>query len=145
MIRRFSIETDLNLIRNLNGVRETRRADLQFIRVELQSSDLLEFHPLPMFERLPRNFQIFPDVREGLFTTRVWLNDINTQFNPFVSLVNRVQFDTVTRRLGWQSRFRWIMSPGNDVFLGLQPQLVRSDDVPNARPEGDRSKSRRRF
>ena len=40
-----------------------------------------------------------------------------TQFNPFVSLVNRIQFDTVTRQLGWQSRFRWIMSPGNDVYL----------------------------
>jgi hypothetical protein len=56
-------------------------------------------------------------LREGRFTTRVWLNDINTQFNPFVSLVNRLQFDTVTRQLGWQARFRWITRPGNDIFF----------------------------
>ena len=56
-------------------------------------------------------------LREGRFTTRVWLNDVNTQFNPFISLVNRLQFDTVTRQLGWQSRFRWITRPGNDIFF----------------------------
>jgi len=47
----------------------------------------------------------------------VWLNDINTQFNPFASLVNRLQYDTVTGQLGWQSRFRWITRPGNDIFF----------------------------
>jgi hypothetical protein len=56
-------------------------------------------------------------LREGRFITRVWLNDVNTQFNPFVSLVNRLQFDTVTRQLGWQSRFRWITKPGDDIFF----------------------------
>jgi hypothetical protein len=56
-------------------------------------------------------------LKEGRFTTRVWQGDINKQFNPFISLVNSLQFDTVTRQLGWQSRFRWIMKPGNDVFL----------------------------
>ena len=54
---------------------------------------------------------------EGRFTTRVWTNDVNTQLNPFESLVNRLQFDTVTRQLGWQSRFRWITKPGNDIFF----------------------------
>ena len=57
------------------------------------------------------------DLKDGRFITRVWSNDVNTQFNPFVSLVNRIQYDTVTRQLGWQARFHWIMTPGNDVFL----------------------------
>ena len=186
VIRRFSLEADVNSIYDMNGTLETRTPDFQLIRVELQSSDMLEFHLRPLHERLPRNFQIFSGIvlpagsqydflrrrfqvqsaarrpvsinatyedgkfysgdrrqingtvsvrphrgwlinvgadynhvilKEGRFTTRVWLNDINTQFNPFVSLVNRIQFDTVTRQLGWQSRFRWIMSPGNDVFV----------------------------
>ena len=56
-------------------------------------------------------------LREGRFTTRVWTSDVNTQFSPFVSLVNRIQFDSVTRQLGWQARFRWITKPGNDIFL----------------------------
>jgi hypothetical protein len=29
-----------------------------------------------------------------------------TQFTPFVTLVNNLQFDTVSRVAGWQSRFR---------------------------------------
>ena len=185
-IRRFSFESDLNYIFNLEGQLESRRPDLQFLRVDLHSSDLLEFHLLPLYERLPRDFQISPGIvlpaggqysfvrrrystqtttsrpvslnatyedgafysgdrrqvtgslsvrphrgwlinvggdfnevslREGRFTTRLWLNDVNTQFNPFISLVNRLQFDTVTRQLGWQSRFRWITRPGNDIFF----------------------------
>ena len=185
-IRRFSFEGNFNHLFNLDGQLETRRVDLQFLRVDLHSSDLVEFHLLPLYERLPRDFQISPGVilpaggeysflrrhyqtqtttsrpvslnavyedgafysgqrrqvtgtlsvrphrgwlinvggdfneislREGRFTTRVWLNDINTQFNPFVSLVNRLQFDTVTRQLGWQARFRWITRPGNDIFF----------------------------
>ena len=185
-VRRFSFEGDFNHLFNLDGKLETRRVDLQFLRIDLHSSDLLEFHVLPLYERLPRNFQISPGVvlpaggqysflrrhyqastttsrpvslnaayedgtfysgqrrqlngtmsirphrgwlinvggdfneialREGRFRTRVWLNDINTQFNPFISLVNRLQFDTVTRQLGWQSRFRWITRPGNDIFF----------------------------
>jgi len=185
-VRRFSFEGDFNHLFNLDGKLETRRVDLQFLRIDLHSSDILEFHLLPLYERLPRNFQISPGVvlpaggqysflrrhyqastttsrpvslnaayedgtfysgqrrqlngtmsirphrgwlinvggdfneialREGRFRTRVWLNDINTQFNPFISLVNRLQFDTVTRQLGWQSRFRWITRPGNDIFF----------------------------
>ena len=36
---------------------------------------------------------------------------------PFIALVNNVQFDTVSQALGWQSRFRWILTPGNDIFF----------------------------
>jgi hypothetical protein len=159
---------------------------MQLFRADLGSTDLLEFHLVSLYERLPRDFQISPGVilpagaaysflrrhyqaqtttsrpvslnityedgafysgqrqqvtgtlsmrphrgwlinvggdfneislREGRFTTRLWLNDVNTQFSPFISLVNRLQFDSVTRQLGWQARFRWITTPGNDSFL----------------------------
>jgi hypothetical protein len=186
VIRRFSFEGDVASFYALDGPLETRRTDLQLVRVDLQATDILEFHLLPLYERLPRDFEIFPGVRlpaggeyhflrrafaaqtgsqralsanvryedgefysgrrrqvvgtvsvrprsgwlinvggdyndialaEGRFTTRVWNADVNTQLNPFVSFVNRVQFDTITRQLGWQSRFRWITKPGNDVFF----------------------------
>ncbi|MBY0496651.1 MAG: hypothetical protein K2Y23_20790 [Cyanobacteria bacterium] len=32
-------------------------------------------------------------------------------------LVNNVQYDSVSRVVGWQSRFRWIVEPGNDIFF----------------------------
>src|SRR5205807_6657771 len=52
VIRRFSLEADVNSIYYLNGTLETRTTDFQLIRVELQSSDMLEFHLRPLHERL---------------------------------------------------------------------------------------------
>lgn len=186
IVRRLSFEADVNLTFDLRNRIETRRPDLQFLRLDFESGDIIEYHLLPLFERLPVPFRIAPGIvlppgsqysflrqryqfqsatqrawsisgqyeagafysgtrrqvagtislrphrgwllavgadyndvvlAEGRFITRVWSGDINTQFSPFVALVNRVQFDTVTRQLGWQSRLRWITTPGNDVFL----------------------------
>jgi len=185
-LRRFSFEGNFDHIFDLHGRLESQRDDMQLLRADLGTTDLVEFHLLSLYERLPRDFQISPGVllpaggeysflrrryqaqtttsrpvslnityedgtfysgdrrqvagtlsvrphrgwlinvggdfneislREGRFTTRLWLNDVNTQFGPFISLVNRLQFDTVTRQLGWQARFRWITRPGNDIFL----------------------------
>ena len=41
----------------------------------------------------------------------------DTQFTPFIALVNIVRYDTVSRVLGWQSRYRWILTPGNDLYV----------------------------
>lgn len=30
---------------------------------------------------------------------------------------NNIQYDSVTRVLGWQSRFRWNNQPGNDMYV----------------------------
>ena len=143
---------------------------MQLLRADLGSTDLVEFHLLSLYERLPRDFQISPGVilpaggqysflrrhyqaqtttsrpvslnityedgtfysgerqqvtgtlslrprrgwlinvggdfneislREGRFTTRLWLNDVNTQFSPFISLVNRLQFERFLRGYLW--------------------------------------------
>ena len=34
-----------------------------------------------------------------------------------MAVVNNIQFDTVSQVLGWQSRFRWIVRPGNDIYV----------------------------
>ena len=34
-----------------------------------------------------------------------------------MALVNNVQYDNSSRVLGWQSRFRWIIKPGNDAYI----------------------------
>ena len=53
----------------------------------------------------------------GAFTTKLYGLDARTQFNPWISLSNNVQYDTESGELGWQLRFRWIQKPGNDVFF----------------------------
>ena len=34
-----------------------------------------------------------------------------------MALVNSIQYDTQSAVIGWQSRFRWILTPGNDLYI----------------------------
>ena len=54
---------------------------------------------------------------EGAFATRLYRLVSETQLNPFIALVNDVQYDSQSAAVGWQSRFRWILRPGNDLYL----------------------------
>jgi hypothetical protein len=54
---------------------------------------------------------------EGQFYTRLYRFISETQFNPFISLVNNVQYETQSAVLGWQARLRWIIQPGNDLYF----------------------------
>ncbi len=68
---------------------------------------------------------------EGNFSTRLYRVMGEAQFSPLVALVNNIQYDTQSAELGWQSRFRWIVSPGNDLYVVYthnwldQPQFNR--------------------
>jgi hypothetical protein len=72
----------------------------------------------------------FNDVElpEGSFETKLYRVVADTQFSPFMYLVNNIQFDTVSRLLGWQSRFRWILRPGNDIFFVYTHNWVEGVD-----------------
>ena len=54
---------------------------------------------------------------EGHFTTRLYRVIGETQFSPFIALTNNIQYDSQSKVLGWQSRFRWIVTPGNDLYV----------------------------
>jgi hypothetical protein len=54
---------------------------------------------------------------EGNFSTKLYRLVGETQFSPLVAIVNNIQYDTQSAVLGWQSRFRWIVSPGNDLYV----------------------------
>jgi hypothetical protein len=54
---------------------------------------------------------------QGRFTTRLYRAILDTQFNPWVSLSNTIQYDSVSAVMGWQSRFRWILTPGSDFYI----------------------------
>jgi hypothetical protein len=56
---------------------------------------------------------------EGAFRTQVVTVRGNYNFSPDISWANLVQYDNESRLMGVQSRFRWILKPGNDIFLVL--------------------------
>ena len=74
---------------------------------------------------------------EGRFDTRLYRGLSELQFTPFMAWVNNVQYDTQSGVLGWQSRYRWIVRPGNDIYFvynhnwlddPLEPRKFRSLD-----------------
>ena len=54
---------------------------------------------------------------EGSFSTSVFRGRVDSQFSPWISLSSTAQYDTVSRVIGWQARFRWILEPGNDLYF----------------------------
>lgn len=68
---------------------------------------------------------------EGSFSTAVYRVDARTQFSPWISLGNNVQYDSVSRGIGWQLRFRWILKPGDDIFFVFTHNWL--DDLETAR------------
>jgi hypothetical protein len=56
-------------------------------------------------------------LNEGRFDTFLHRLVVDTQFSPWLYLVNYVQYDSVSDLMGWQSRLRWIVTPGNDLFV----------------------------
>jgi hypothetical protein len=71
------------------------------------------------------------DLAEGSFDTVVYQLDARTQFSPWISLANDVQYDSESREVGWQLRFRWILKPGDDIFFVYTHNWL--DDLDEAR------------
>jgi len=70
--------------------------------------------------RLVINFstnQTFARLPQGSFVARVLSWRANYAVSPFLTFTNLIQYDNNSRNLGWQSRVRWILRPGNDLFF----------------------------
>lgn len=61
--------------------------------------------------------QTFAHLPEGDFIARILTSTINYAVSPFLSFSNLIQYDNRSRNLGWQSRIRWTLQPGRDLFL----------------------------
>ena len=59
------------------------------------------------FARLPRRD----------FIARILTAQVNYTASPLVTFSNLIQYDNLSRNLGWQSRMRWTLQPGNDLFF----------------------------
>ena len=57
------------------------------------------------------------ELAEGSFDTRLYRIVPELQFSPWIAWVNNIQYDTQSAIVGWQSRFRWILKPGNDLYV----------------------------
>ena len=63
------------------------------------------------------------NLQEGKFTTRIYRLNADIYFNPDITLTNFVQFDNVTEKVGIQSRFRYIIKPGNEIIFAWNSSM----------------------
>ncbi len=57
------------------------------------------------------------DLPEGSFTANIYQFNTNILFSPDLTLYNYLQYDNASNNIGWQSRFQWILKPGNEIIL----------------------------
>jgi hypothetical protein len=84
-------------------------------------ADLIEtsfqYKVAPHFQASFDTEQTFARLKQGNFVARIFSLRAVYSVSPFLSFFNLVQFDNESKNLGWQSRVRWIIRPGNDVFI----------------------------
>jgi hypothetical protein len=57
------------------------------------------------------------DLSDGSFVTRIYRINADIFFNPDITLTNFIQYDNVTEKVGIQSRFSYIIKPGNEIIF----------------------------
>jgi hypothetical protein len=67
-------------------------------------------------------------LEEGEFFTQIFELGVDINFSPRISWANLVQYDNESSILGFQSRFRWILRPGNDLFVVVNRGWEDIDD-----------------
>jgi hypothetical protein len=82
---------------------------------------------------------------EGAFTTDVLTLKADYNVTPNVSWSNLVQYDNESRVAGLQSRFRWILQPGNDLFVIFNRGWRRTLDDSRFEPIFDRASAKLQY
>jgi hypothetical protein len=92
-----------------------------------QISTILTFKMPPRFTVTLNTNQTFARLPEGNFTARIITSNIGYAASPRLSFSNLIQYDNRSRNLGWQSRVRWTLQPGNDFFFAFNQGWIRED------------------
>jgi hypothetical protein len=71
--------------------------------------------------------QTFARLPEGDFIARIFTSNVNFAASPSLALSNLIQYDNRSRNLGWQSRVRWTLQPGNDLFIAFNQGWVQEE------------------
>lgn len=82
-----------------------------------QVATTVRYKIVPHFQASLETDQTFARLPQGRFVTRIFTVRADYSLSPYATLSNLVQFDNGSRNLGWQSRLRWILRPGNELFV----------------------------
>jgi len=112
--------------RPLSGSLSLGRGDYWSGQAEQVTASLTYKVP-PRFSISLSTNQTFARLPEGNFIARIFTSNVNYAASPSLSFSNLVQYDNRSRNLGWQSRVRWTLQPGNDVFVAFNQGWVQEE------------------
>ena len=68
------------------------------------------------------------DLPEGNFTANIYQANMNILVSPDITLYNYFQYDNASKSIGWQSRFQWILKPGNEIILAWNSNFLKNNN-----------------
>ena len=74
------------------------------------------------------NGTVYAELPAGDFVAQLFSGRLDVSASPNLTWSNFVQYDTDSRILGFQSRIRWILKPGSDLFLVVSRGWYRRFD-----------------
>lgn len=69
---------------------------------------------------------------QGNFNENVYEVKADFFLSPDLGIMNYIQYDDISRKLGWSARLRWQISPGNEIYIVYNKNWERRFD-PSAR------------
>ena len=67
-------------------------------------------------------------LEEGSFQTNLFELEGGYDITPEVSIASILQYDNLSKELGMNHRFRWIITPGSDIFLVFNHNWLRESE-----------------
>jgi hypothetical protein len=92
-----------------------------------QVTTSLTYKVPPQFTVTLSTNQTFARLPEGHFIARIFTGNVNYSVTPRLSLSNLIQYDNRSRNMGWQSRVRWTLQPGSDLFFAFNQGWIHED------------------
>ena len=102
--RNFAVSGSYVWVNFYNGIRQDFNAGVNY-KIAV---------PLFIGIKYKQNDVVLPD---GNFTARIYQMNANILFSPDITLYNYIQYDNNSKTVGIQSRFQWIVTPGNEIFI----------------------------
>ena len=92
-----------------------------------QVTTSLTYKVPPRFTVTVSTNQTFARLPEGHFIARIFTSNVGYAATPRLSFSNVIQYDNRSRNLGWQSRVRWTLQPGSDLFFAFNQGWIHED------------------
>lgn len=64
----------------------------------------------------------------GNFRANIYQMNANILFSPDITLYNFLQYDNASKNAGWQSRFHWILKPGNEIIVAWNSRFLKKEE-----------------